>query len=152
MNEEGVKILRFSSLYKTQPVGYSDQPWFYNQVVEVGTRLNPYDLLDVIKKIELMLKRQPAVPDGPRTLDIDILLAEKSIIQTKKLIIPHPRLDKRNFILTPLKELSPDTYHPVLRQKIRDLFKKSEDPSVVKKLKKRRKRTHTVLEKKNAFL
>jgi len=140
LSDEGVKTLHLSSLYKTQPVGYSDQPWFYNQVVEVGTRLNPYDLLGVIKRIELKLKRQPAVPDGPRTLDIDILLAEKSIIQTKKLIIPHPRLDKRNFILTPLKELSPDTFHPVLRQKIRDLLKKSGDPSLVIKLKKRKKR------------
>lgn len=140
LSDEGVKILQLSSLYKTQPVGYSDQPWFYNQVVEVGTRLNPYDLLGVIKRIELKLKRQPAVPDGPRTLDIDILLAEKSIIQTKKLIIPHPRLDKRNFILTPLKELSPDTFHPVLRQKIRDLLKKSGDPSLVIKLKKKKKR------------
>jgi 2-amino-4-hydroxy-6-hydroxymethyldihydropteridine diphosphokinase len=140
LDQENVKVVRSSSLYKTQPVGYAAQPWFYNQVIEVATRLNPYDLLDVIKKIESKLKRQPAVSDGPRTLDIDILLAEKSIIQTKKLIIPHPRLDKRKFVLTPLKELSPEAYHPVLRLKIRDLLKKSVDPSVVKKLKKRRKR------------
>lgn len=137
LEQGGVKVLRMSSIYRTQPVGFKEQPWFYNQAAEVKTRFNPYDLLALVKKIELGLKRRPTIPDGPRTIDIDILLAEKSILQTKKLVIPHPRMERRNFVLVPLKEIAPDAVHPVLRAKIRDLWKRSDDSSVVKKVKKR---------------
>jgi len=134
LEKEGGKVLRASSLYKTQPVGISDQPWFYNQVVEVETDLSPFSLLRLIKEIEKNMGRKTTVNQGPRLIDIDILLAGNSVIRTRELIIPHPRLEKRNFVLIPLGEISPETVHPFLKIKIEDLGKKSKDPSLVKKL------------------
>jgi 2-amino-4-hydroxy-6-hydroxymethyldihydropteridine diphosphokinase len=135
LTQKGVKILRASSLYRTQPVGYTEQLWFYNQVIEVSSSLNPYDLLRLIKGIEKRMGRKPTRPSGPRPIDIDILLAEDCIIRTKRLTIPHPRMQKRNFVLVPFKEMSPGTTHPVLKKTISELWKKSTDSSVVRKLK-----------------
>lgn len=130
----GVEVLRASSLYRTQPVDYKEQPWFYNQVVEVSTPLNPYDLLRLTKGIEKRMGRKPTRLSGPRPIDIDILLAENWVIQTKRLVIPHPRMQKRNFVLIPFREISPGTTHPVLKKKISELKKKSADSSGVRKL------------------
>ncbi len=130
----GAKILRASSVYRTQPVGHENQPWFYNQVVEVNSSLNPCDLLRLIKKIEERLGRKPTRASGPRPIDIDILLAEHRIIQTERLIIPHPRMQKRNFVLMPLNEISPGTEHPLLKKKLRELWKNSGDSAAVRKL------------------
>jgi 2-amino-4-hydroxy-6-hydroxymethyldihydropteridine diphosphokinase len=135
LTQGGVRILRASSLYRTQPVGYENQPWFYNQVVEVSAPLNPYDLLRLIKKIEEKIGREPTRAGGPRPIDIDILLAEHWIIQTERLVIPHPRMQKRNFVLVPFKEISPETKHPLLKNKISELWRNSGDSSVVRKLK-----------------
>jgi 2-amino-4-hydroxy-6-hydroxymethyldihydropteridine diphosphokinase len=135
LTQKEVKILRASSLYRTQPVGYTEQLWFYNQVIEVSSSLNPYDLLRLIKGIEKRMGRKPTRPSGPRPIDIDILLAEDCIIRTKRLTIPHPRMQKRNFVLVPFKEMSPGTTHPVLKKTISELWKKSTDSSVVRKLK-----------------
>lgn len=134
LKKEGAKILRASSLYKTQPVDFYCQPWFLNQVVEIEADCSPHALLDLIKQIEEKMKRQPTVQNGPRRIDIDILLAEKTIIQTKKLIIPHPRMEIRNFVLVPLMEIAPEIMHPLLKEKIRDLWKKSQDCSIVKRI------------------
>ena len=134
LTQGGVRILRASSLYRTQPVGYKNQPWFYNQVVEVSSSLNPYDLLRLIKKIEEGLGREPDGTGGPRPIDIDILLAEHWIIQTERLVIPHPRMQKRNFVLVPFNEISPGTSHPLLKKKISELWENSGDASSVQKL------------------
>jgi 2-amino-4-hydroxy-6-hydroxymethyldihydropteridine diphosphokinase len=130
----GVDVLRASSLYRTQPVGQEGQPWFYNQVVEVNTRLGPYNLLRLIKRIEKSMGRIAAPGCSPRPIDIDILLAGNRVVRTKNLFIPHPRMHLRNFVLVPFKEISPGTVHPVLKVKISTLWKKSHDPSVVRKL------------------
>lgn len=132
--QDGVRILHASSLYRTQPVDHTEQPWFYNQVIEVSSCLDPYDLLRLIKGIEKRMGRKPTRPSGPRPIDIDILLAENWVIQTNRLVIPHPRMQRRNFVLVPFKEISPGTTHPVLKKKISELRKKSEDYSVVRKL------------------
>ncbi len=131
----GVKILKASSIYKTQPVGLVDQPWFYNQVLEVASNLNPYELLALAKEIERKLKRKKTVVNGPRTIDIDLLLAEKSVIQTRNLIVPHPRLHQRRFVLEPLSEIAAEARHPLKRKKIETLLRETEDSSVVIKLK-----------------
>jgi len=134
LEKEGVRILRASSLFKTQPVDFLDQPWFYNQVIEVESCLNPFELLKSIKKIEQHMGRKACMLKGPRVIDIDILLAGKSVINTPELVIPHPRLEERNFILIPFRELSPGTIHPVFNSTIDKLSKKSSDKSIVKKL------------------
>jgi len=134
LEKEGVRVLCYSSIYKTQPVGICNQSWFYNQVVEIETDLLPLSLLRLIKKIEKKMGRQISIQKGPRLIDIDILLAGNTVIRTKELVIPHPRLAERNFVLIPLREISPETEHPVLKAKIEDLEKKSKDPSIVEKL------------------
>ncbi len=135
LQASGVRVLKTSSVYKTQPVGFKDQPWFYNQVVEIVTDLNPYQLLTLAKEIETKLKRPKAKRNGPRTIDVDLLLAEKSIIQTKNLVIPHPRMHKRRFVLEPLNEIAPEAVHPVLKKKITTLLQETKDDSVVIRLK-----------------
>lgn len=106
----GTNIIAISSLYNTKPVGYLDQPDFVNAVVKVSTILSPEDLLNMLLKIE---KKQGRVRDkkirfGPRTLDLDLLLYGEQIINKKNLIVPHPRMLERNFVLQPLTEIEPN--------------------------------------------
>jgi len=98
----------------------------------VESGLNPERLLIVIKRIEKNMGRKPAAYKGPRLIDIDILIAENTIIYNENLEIPHRGLAKRNFVMIPFNEISPDTVHPGLKEKIKDLLKKSEDKSTVK--------------------
>lgn len=136
LEKEGVEVLNISSIYETQPVDFPSQPWFYNQVVEIKANINLMAFLSLIKKIEQKMGREVGIPKGPRIIDIDIILAGKTVIRTKELEIPHPKMEKRNFVLLPLAEISPDTVHPLLKEKIKDLWKKSNDCSQVKKVKK----------------
>jgi 2-amino-4-hydroxy-6-hydroxymethyldihydropteridine diphosphokinase len=131
----GIKILKASSLYQTEPVDFRDQPCFYNQVVEVGTSLEPREMLRLIKGIEKKLGRSPLRTGGPRPIDIDILLAENLVVRTRGLTIPHPRLEKRKFVLVPFVEISPGAVHPLFQKSILELWKKSSDSSSVRKLK-----------------
>jgi 2-amino-4-hydroxy-6-hydroxymethyldihydropteridine diphosphokinase len=135
MEKDGVEIMKVSSLYETQPVDFPSQPWFYNQLVEVRIKANPESLLDLVKKIEQKMGRKHLQKKGPRIIDIDIILAEGIVIQKKELWIPHPRMEKRNFILLPFVEISPDTVHPVLNEDMKTLWKKSDDSSTVKQIK-----------------
>lgn len=129
----GVEILRESSIYETEPVDYPDQPWFLNQVLEVRTALDPRSLLSLARSVETALKRVPTVAKGPRTIDIDILLASDLVVDTPDLVIPHPRLHLRNFVLTPLSELVPRLRHPILDRTVADLAQASADPCLVKR-------------------
>ena len=136
LEESGAKILARSSLYQTQPVGYDDQPWFINQVIEVESDHAPWELLGLLQFIEKKMGRTKRLPNGPRTIDLDILLAEETILETEALIIPHPRLAQRNFALLPLREIAPDVIHPVLRKSVAVLQKVSGDRSAVVRLNK----------------
>ncbi|NIM57602.1 MAG: 2-amino-4-hydroxy-6-hydroxymethyldihydropteridine diphosphokinase [Candidatus Aminicenantes bacterium] len=136
LEKEGVEILKISSLYETQPVDFSAQPWFYNQLVEVRIKANPEAFLDLIKKIENKMGRKRKQKKEPRTIDIDIILAEDKVIHTKELKVPHPRMEKRNFVLLPFVEISPHTFHPVLKEDMKTLLKKSDNRSIVKQIKK----------------
>ncbi len=131
LERAGVEIVRASSVYLTEPVDEPDQPWFRNQVLKIRTRLGPQELLDLAKSIERAMKRIPMAPKGPRTIDIDILLAGETIISTPGLTIPHPRLAGRNFVLVPLREIAPGAVHPVLRKTVRELSRSCPDRSTV---------------------
>jgi 2-amino-4-hydroxy-6-hydroxymethyldihydropteridine diphosphokinase len=105
---EKINILKISSFYETEPVGYKDQPWFMNIVVEGITLLTPEDLLVFTQSIEQAMKRVKTIVNGPRIIDVDILLYEDVKIDTRTLIIPHPRMTERAFVMYPLFEISPD--------------------------------------------
>jgi 2-amino-4-hydroxy-6-hydroxymethyldihydropteridine diphosphokinase len=117
-----LNVRRTSSVYETEPVDMRGQPWFLNLVVEVETSLFPMQLLKRTSKIELDLGRKRLAASGPRTIDIDILLYGAFVIDTASLVVPHPRMTERRFVLEPLAELSPELRHPVLRRTVRELL------------------------------
>ncbi len=108
----GMSILRRASLYETEPVGITDQPWFLNTVVAGETALAPQRLLKLCKEIERTAGRKETVRFGPRLLDIDILLYKGLVIHEKDLDIPHPRMHERRFVLVPLLEIAPSIKDP----------------------------------------
>jgi 2-amino-4-hydroxy-6-hydroxymethyldihydropteridine diphosphokinase len=122
LSAAGIAVLRESPIYETEPVGYANQGWFLNMVVEAGTALFPMQLLTRTGKIERALGRVRTVPNGPRTIDIDVLLYANAVVRTPRLEIPHPRMQERRFVLAPLADLAPALRHPVLRQTVRQLL------------------------------
>lgn len=119
----GVTLRRISSVYETAPRDYLQQPWFLNLVAEAETDLLPVRLLQRCQQIERALgRRRAAVEKGPRIIDIDILLHGRAVVDTPRLVIPHPSLHERRFVLEPLAELAPQLKHPVLNRSIRDLL------------------------------
>lgn len=117
-----LKVLRRSSLYDTEPRDFPNQPWFLNIVIEVDTQLFPRQLLSRIHKIESQLGRKRLIQKGPRTIDIDILLFGSFVIESPDLVVPHPRMGERRFVLEPMVELAPELRHPVTRQTMRELL------------------------------
>jgi len=119
-----VHIVQQSPIYITPPWGYTDQPEFLNQVVEVETALDPLPLLHFLKDIEIEMGRVETFRNGPRLIDLDILFYGQRIIEEKDLCIPHPRLQERAFVLVPLNDLAPNFFHPVLGESVRTLLSK----------------------------
>jgi 2-amino-4-hydroxy-6-hydroxymethyldihydropteridine diphosphokinase len=123
LEAQGVHILQRSSIYETEPQELREQPWFLNMVLEGETRLFPVQLVATTQRIERGLGRDRsarAVPTGPRPLDIEIILFGKVLLDTPKLVIPHPRMLERRFVLEPLVEIAPSLRHPVTRQLLKD--------------------------------
>lgn len=119
---DGVTVNRMSRFYETEPVDYRDQDWFVNAAVRIQTVLNPFELLDALKEIERILGRKDTpIRFGPRMLDLDIILYDDLVLQTPKLVIPHPRMHERRFVLIPLCDIAPNAEHPVMHQNIRQL-------------------------------
>ena len=130
---QGGTVSNASSCFETEPVGFSDQPWFLNQAIELKTRLKPTELLSLCQDIEAACGRIRTFPNAPRTLDLDILLYGDLVINQQNLIIPHPRLPERRFALEPLAQIAPNVMHPVLKKSIRALLEACLDSSEVRR-------------------
>jgi len=113
LKEERVKILTRSGWYLTEPVPRSDQPWFVNAVVSLATELGAKDLLTVLQAIERRFGRVRGEPNAPRVLDLDILDYQGKVMNATSLVLPHPRLHERRFVLVPIAEIAPNWRHPI---------------------------------------
>ena len=120
--ENEVKVVKVSSIYETEPVGFVKQPKFLNAVCLIQTSLEPYKILSLVKSIELEIGPRSELKNGPRYSDIDILLYDDHIIEECFLSIPHKQLANRAFVLVPLVEIAPNLIHPILNCSLKDLL------------------------------
>ena len=117
-NSYHTKITKTSKLYETTPVGYLDQEDFLNCAIKVKTLLNPLELVRFLLTIEKELKRERVIRWGPRTVDLDVLLYDNLISSDEEIIVPHPRMQERMFVLEPLCDIAPYVIHPILNKPI----------------------------------
>jgi dihydroneopterin aldolase/2-amino-4-hydroxy-6-hydroxymethyldihydropteridine diphosphokinase len=115
------RVTKVSSMYETKPVGYLDQEDFLNGAIEVKTLLTPDELMDVLFETENALGRERVIRWGPRTIDLDIIFYDDLISYDEKVILPHPRMEERLFVLKPLRDIAPYYIHPVLKKRVTDL-------------------------------
>jgi 2-amino-4-hydroxy-6-hydroxymethyldihydropteridine diphosphokinase len=115
-----------SSFYDTEPVGYREQPRFLNGAMLLETELGPRELMRELLGVERAMgrKREGAVPKGPRVIDLDLLLYGDWVLWAEDLILPHPRMEERRFVLEPLTEIAPEWVHPVLGVMVRELLER----------------------------
>lgn len=119
---EVVAVEAVSAVYRSEPVGYREQPDFYNLVLRGRTEWAPEALLRALQRVERGLGRTPAFRNAPRTLDVDLLAYGGLVLHTPDLTLPHPRLHRRAFVLVPLEEVAPGWRHPVLGLTARELL------------------------------
>ncbi|MGV8080770.1 MAG: 2-amino-4-hydroxy-6-hydroxymethyldihydropteridine diphosphokinase [Syntrophales bacterium] len=125
---DGIGFLRRASYYKSEPAGLSDQPWFVNTVAEVRTALPPRELLARLQEIEAAMGRTPGPRWGPRRIDLDILFYGRDVVDEDGLVIPHPEMHRRRFVLVPLQEIAPWAIHPAFGVSVAGLMARLEDP------------------------
>lgn len=126
-----LSVSAISPLYETEPIGFANQEWFLNAVAAVETGMSPHELLMVLQAVERIVGKATPFPNGPRTLDLDLLLYGDQVIHDSELIVPHPRLHVRKFVLRPLADVAPNATHPTLGKKILHLLNNVGEDGVV---------------------
>jgi len=121
-NHDSIHIGNISSIYETPPVGYENQDSFLNMVIKIETSLKNVELLEVCQSIEAGLDRVRTIENGPRTIDLDILLYNHEYRELERLILPHPRMKERAFVLVPLNEIAPGEIMPTSGKAVEDLL------------------------------
>jgi 2-amino-4-hydroxy-6-hydroxymethyldihydropteridine diphosphokinase len=120
---DGVVLTGVSRFYETEPVDFVDQDWFVNAAVRIETILEPVQLLDMLKRIEKTAgRKESALRFGPRVLDLDIILFDGQVMNTDRLVIPHPRMHERRFVLKPVCDIDPWVMHPVLKRSVQEIL------------------------------
>jgi len=127
---EGIDVLQISSIYETIPVGYTKQSDFLNMVIHVETSLTAHELLSYCQSIEQTLGRERLIKWGPRTIDLDILFYNQENIESEQLIVPHPRLQERAFVLVPLYEIAQELYVSHMQQTVKQLVSALADEEI----------------------
>ncbi|CCJ33644.1 2-amino-4-hydroxy-6-hydroxymethyldihydropteridine diphosphokinase [Caloramator australicus] len=122
MEDRGLKIIKTSKIYVTEPYGYKDQPEFLNGAVEVETNLSCRELLNVLLNIEKDMGRVRHFKWGPRNIDLDIIFYNDEVIDEPDLKVPHPDMHNRDFVLKPLCDLNPNFVHPILKKTVKTLL------------------------------
>jgi 2-amino-4-hydroxy-6-hydroxymethyldihydropteridine diphosphokinase len=115
------RVVAVSSFYETEPVEFTEQPWFLNCAIELETEMRPQELMAAILRVEQRMGRKRLLDKGPRSIDIDILLFGDAIVDSDEVTIPHPAMHERRFVLEPLEEIAPEVRHPVLKKMIREM-------------------------------
>jgi len=133
LEEEGNVVL-VSSFYETEPVDFTDQPWFVNCALALETTQLPKPLMATLLRIEREMGRQRTQTKSPRIIDIDILLFGDTVVDLPELTIPHPAMHQRRFVLEPLAEIAPEARHPVLKKTIRQLLAALPEGQAVRKI------------------
>jgi 2-amino-4-hydroxy-6-hydroxymethyldihydropteridine diphosphokinase len=123
LKEEGITLVRRSSVYETDPWGIKDQPRFLNMAVEIETDMEPVQLINTLNTIEQKVGRKKTHRWGPRVVDLDILLFDDIVMDEADLKIPHPLMHERAFVLEPLNEIAPLVKHPALKKTVSELFR-----------------------------
>jgi len=126
-NSPQIKSLKLACWYKTQPFGNIQQNWFINSVIQISTTLEPFKLLELCQNIENRMNRKRDIHWGPRTLDLDILLWGTYVCYSRNLILPHPGVHLRRFVLQPLCDLAPNILHPLLGKTAQNLLSSLSD-------------------------
>ena len=128
LDRDDVWLKAESRIYQTEPVDYTDQDWFINLAVKIETLLDPLRLLQRLQSIQRKAGRlQNAIRFGPRVLDLDIIFYDAVVINSAQLVIPHPRMHKRRFVLQPLCDIDPAIMHPILKTDVRNLLDSLDD-------------------------